>query len=104
MALCTRVSTPGLLQEVLKGEAVHDGSEHAHVVGAGTVHAALGQFGAAEEVASADDDCDLDVGDCGRDLLGHATDGIRVNAQFPAAEDLAGELQEDAAPVLLWLG
>ena len=40
----------GLFQEVLEGEAVHDRAEHAHVVGAGTVHAALGQFGAAEEV------------------------------------------------------
>ena len=40
----------GLFREVLEGEAVHDRAEHAHVVGAGTVHAALGQFGAAEEV------------------------------------------------------
>ena len=51
------------------------------------------QFGAAEEVASADDDRDLHIGNCGGDLLGHAADGIRVDAQFPAAEDLAGELQ-----------
>ena len=31
---------PGLLNEVLKGQGVHDGSQHAHVVGAGAVHAA----------------------------------------------------------------
>ena len=36
--------------------------------------------------------------------LATAADGVRVNAQLAAAEDLAGELQEDAAPVLLWLG
>ena len=94
----------GLLKEVLQRQAVHDGAEHAHVVGAGAVHAALGQFGAAEEVAAADDDRDLDVGNGGGDLLGHAADGVRVDAELAAAEDLAGELQQDAAPVLLWLG
>src|SRR5205823_11733602 len=43
-----------LLQEVLQRQAVHHGGDHAHVVGAGPVHAALGQLGAAEEVAAAD--------------------------------------------------
>ena len=93
----------GLLQEVLEGQAVHDGAEHAHVVGAGAVHAALRQFGAAEEVAAADDDRDLDVGDGGGDLLGDAADGVRVDAQLAAAEDLAGKFQKYAAPGLLWL-
>ena len=51
----------GLLEEVLQGERVHDGAEHAHVVGAAAVHAALRELGAAEEVAAADDDRDLDV-------------------------------------------
>ena len=50
-----------LLEEVLQRQAVHDGAEHAHVVGAGAVHAALLQLGAAEEVAAADDDRDLDA-------------------------------------------
>ena len=31
---------PRLLNEVLQGQGVHDGSQHAHVVGAGAVHAA----------------------------------------------------------------
>ena len=51
-----------LLQEVLEGQAVHHDAEHAHVVGAGTVHAALLQLGAAEEVAATGDDRDLDAG------------------------------------------
>src|SRR5699024_12807382 len=44
-----------LLEEVLQRQAVHHGAEHAHVIGTGAVHAELGQFGAAEEVAAADD-------------------------------------------------
>ena len=51
-----------LLQEVLQRQAVHHGAEHAHVVGAGAVHAALLELGAAEEVAAADDDGDLHAG------------------------------------------
>ena len=47
-------------ERVLEGEGVDDGGEHAHVVG-GPVHV-LGLVGdAAEDVAAADDDGDLDV-------------------------------------------
>ena len=61
-----------LLEEVLQGETVHHGAEHAHVVGPGAPCRAAGAR-AAEEVAAADDDGDLDtaahrVGD----LLGDA--------------------------------
>ena len=72
MADCTRVGGSGLLEEVLQREGVHHGAEHAHVVGPATVHAALGQLGAAEEVAAADDDGDLDVRRRRRDLLARA--------------------------------
>ena len=66
---------PCLLQEVLQGQAVHDGAEHAHVVGARAVHAALVQLGAAEVVAAADHDGHLgpaahDVGDLARRCSG----------------------------------
>ena len=62
-----------LLQEVLQREAVHHGAEHAHVVGAGPVHAALLQLGAAEEVAAADHHGDLHAAaDHGGDLPGDA--------------------------------
>src|SRR5205807_9722454 len=88
-----------VLEEVLQGEAVHDGAEHSHVVGAAAVHAALGELGTAEVVAAAHDDGDLDagaddVGDLARDRL----DDVGVHAEPTAArEGLAGQLQEDAA-------
>ena len=37
--LDARVDAVLALQEVLQGKTVHDGAEHAHVVGAGAVHA-----------------------------------------------------------------
>src|SRR5690606_14070890 len=69
-------------------------AEHAHVVRAASVHATLGEFSTAEEVATTDDDRDLRV--CGRrsDLLGQAADHIGVDAERAAAEGLTGELQQ----------
>jgi len=65
----------GLLEEVLQREAVHDGAEHAHVVGACAVEALLRELGTAEEVAAADDDRDLDAGSHGLGDLGcHPSD------------------------------
>ena len=50
-----------LLEGVLQRQRVHDGGEHADVVGLRAVHA-LGRGGdAAEDVAAADDDGDLDA-------------------------------------------
>jgi hypothetical protein len=91
----------GLLQEILQGQAVHDCAEHTHVVGAGTVHAALGKFGAAEEVSASYDDCHLDLGNSCGDLLGDGADGFRVHAKLSAADDLAGQLQQYTTTGLL---
>src|SRR5690606_10721046 len=102
---------PGLLEEVLQGERVHHRAEHAHVVGPAAVHPALAQFGAAEEVAAADDHRDLDavlvVGPLrgGRgDLSGDLADDVGVDAQLPAAERLTRELQEDPTTTVLLPG
>ena len=46
---------------VLQRERVHDGREHAHVVGRDAVHAGASEARAAKDVAAADDDRDLDV-------------------------------------------
>jgi hypothetical protein len=88
----------GLLEQVLQRQAVHDGAEHAHVVGAGPVHAALGDLGAAEEVAAADDDRDLHAAvDDVAHLPGDVGDDVEVEADRAAAEHLAGQLQQHAA-------
>jgi hypothetical protein len=98
MAVWTRVSMPFLLQEVLQRKAVHHGAEHAHVVGAGPVHALLLQFGAAEEVAAADDDGHLDTRLRGfGDLPGDALDDVGRHADAAAAEDLTGQLEQHPA-------
>jgi hypothetical protein len=86
-----------LLEKVLQGKAVHDGAEHAHVVGARTVHASHLQLGAPEEVAASDDDCNLHpathhVGN----LTGQQVDDVRVDPELAAAEDLTGELEQHA--------
>jgi hypothetical protein len=87
-----------LLQEVLQREAVHDGAEHAHVVGPGAVHAALGELGAPEEVAAADHDGHLDAVACHPgDLASHGRHDVRVDAHSATAEDLTGELQHHPA-------
>ena len=55
------------------------------------------QLGAAEEVAAADDDGDLDAVDRRGDLAGHLADDVGVHAELSPAERLARQLQEDAA-------
>src|SRR4051794_2910332 len=86
-----------LLEEVLERETVHHGAQHAHVVGAGTVHATLLQLSAAEEVPAADHDRDLDAAaDHRRDLAGHGVDDVGIDTDPPTAEDLPGELEQHA--------
>jgi hypothetical protein len=86
----------GLLEQVLQGQAVHDRAEHAHVVGAGPVHPPLRDLGAAEEVAAAHDDGDLRAGlHHVADLPGDVGDDVEVEADRAAAEDLAGQLEQD---------
>src|SRR5690606_15650393 len=93
----------GLLEEVLQREGVHDGAEHAHVVGASAVHAALAELRPAEEVAAADDDRHFDavgvVLAARRRLRDLARDGahhIGVHAEGSRTECLSRELEQDA--------
>ena len=92
------------LQEVLQRKAIHHGAEHAHVVGAGPVHAALVQFGAAEEVAATDDDGDLHAvgGDVG-DLVGDGGHHVRVDADLAAAEHLTAEFEHHSSERASWV-
>ena len=84
-------------ERVLQREAVHDGREHAHVVGGDAVHAGPREARAAEDVAAADDDGDLDVaGHDVPDLAGDALQDGRVDAVVGGAEQrLAADLEQD---------
>jgi hypothetical protein len=96
IAVCTRGVHALLLEQVLQRQAVHDRAEHAHVVGAGAVHAALGDLRAAEEVAAADDDRDLHAAaDDVAHLPGDVGHHVEVEPDRAAAEDLARQLEQD---------
>jgi hypothetical protein len=85
-----------LLEEVLEGQAVHDGAQHAHVVGARALHPLLLQLGPAEEVAAADDDCDLDsLADAGRDLPGNSPHHVRVDSDGSPSERFTGQFEQN---------
>ena len=62
MADSTRAGTPSCSSAFCKRQRVHDGRQHAHVVGGGAVHALGGAGEAAEDVAAADHDGDLAPG------------------------------------------
>src|SRR5687767_729222 len=85
------------LERVLQGEAVHDGREHAHVVCRDAVHARPRQAGAAEDVAAADDDRDLDVaGHDFPDLPRDALQDGRIDAVVRGAEQrFAADLEQN---------
>ncbi len=87
------------LEHVLEGHGVHDGGEHAHVVGGGALDMTSGgECFTADEVAAADDDGDLDAALCDLcDLFGDADKlaGVEAKATF-TAEAFAGDFQQDA--------
>jgi alpha-D-ribose 1-methylphosphonate 5-triphosphate diphosphatase PhnM len=87
---------PGLFEEVLQGEGVHDRAQHAHVVGASAIHAALAEFGASKEVATTHDHGNVDLlGRFGNFLRERSYD-IGIYSQGAAAKGFAGEFEEDA--------
>ena len=88
-----------LLQRVLQGQRVHDGGQHAHVVGGGAIHALGGAGQPAEDVAAADHDGDLGARRHGiPDLAGEALHHRHVDAVGGLAHQrLAGKLQQQRA-------
>ena len=94
------------LESILKRKGVHAGGEHADVVGLGTVHAFCRTRHAAEDVAAADGDGQLDaVVDDLFDLDGELFDHLRVDAVAGVAhQGLAGELEQDALVLVVFLG
>ena len=88
---------PQALQRILHGECVHDGGEHAHVVGGHAVHAGARQARTAKDIAPADDHGDLhfhlpDI----LQLASDALDDGRVDAVVGVAhQGLPRELHQD---------
>ena len=93
IAVWTRVGWPSPSSASCSASAVDHGGEHAHVVGAGAVHAARRAGHAAEDVAAADHDRDLDAEVAAglRDLLRDAHDDLGVDA-------VADRLSANASP------
>ena len=93
-----RTSQPAGLDGVLEGEPVDHGGEHAGVVGGGLGHAEFAGEPAAEEVAAADDDADLDAAVTALDdLTGDVVEGLGVDAGVSLSlERLAGDLEDDS--------
>ena len=93
------------LERILERERVDHRGEHAHVVGAGAIHASLGAAEPAEDVAAPDDHRDLHaevrarVGDLVGDALHHG--GVDPEADARIRERLAGELQHHSAVLAL---
>ena len=82
----------GLFQKVLKGERVHHGAEHSHVVRTTAIHAPLGKFSAAEEVASPDHHGHFGFLGALRDFAGNLSHHIGVDPQLTIAKSFTREL------------
>ncbi len=87
-----------LLERALHRQRVHHGREHADRVGAGALDALVGAEQAAEEIAAADDDRDLDAEVGGRlEIGGDALHRRRVEAErVRPHQRLARQLDDDA--------
>ena len=91
------------LEGILQGERVHDRSEHADVVGLRAIHALRRARNAAEDVAAAHNDSELDtvVHDF-RDFVGQVIDHLRIDPVTQiAGERLAGKLQKHTLVLVL---
>src|SRR5690606_17609607 len=79
-----------LLQEVLERQTVHDGAEHADVIGPGTIHPPALQFGTPEEVPTAGYNGHLHASPHHLgDLASHLLHDVWIDAHRTATEGLA---------------
>ena len=79
-----------LLKEILQSQAVHDRTEHAHVIASATIDTRLLKFGASEEIAATRHDSDLNtLLDRGHDFLRNTADHLSVDADGSPAKRLA---------------
>ena len=87
-----------VLEGILQGERVHNGREHAHIIGLSTLHATGSACHAAENIAAADNDADLMAnGEQLLDLLGKMVGNLGVDAILAVAHQcFAGKLKKHA--------
>lgn len=87
-----------MLEGILQGERVHNGCQHAHVVGLSTLHATGSTCHAAENIAAADNDADLMAnGEQLLDLLSKMVGNLGVDAILAVAHQrFAGKLKKHA--------
>ncbi|SIA60957.1 Uncharacterised protein [Mycobacteroides abscessus subsp. abscessus] len=88
----------GLVDKVLECERVHDGAKHAHVVSARTLKTLASKLCTTEEVATTDDDRNLDTfTHSRRDLLRNVADNLGVQTDRSTPECFSGQLEQNAA-------
>ena len=85
-----------LFEGVLHGKRVHDGRQHAHIVGACPVEALGRRCEAAKDIAAAHDETQFMTRLLGRrDLTGDPRDRIGIDADLPLPhQHFAGELEQ----------
>ncbi|MNG05349.1 hypothetical protein D3C84_885350 [compost metagenome] len=85
----------GTFQRVAHGQGVHHSGQHAHVVAGDPVHASLAQRFTAEQVATTDDQTDLNTdADQLANFQCHAIQNFRVDPElFRAHQGLAAKLE-----------
>ena len=100
-----------LVESVLHGEAVHHGAEHAHGVALSAIHAASRSGNAANKIAAANHECDLNTLLDDRSNFGcHVRKNLVVDAvALFTCEGFATELEKNALefrhnylPVISW--
>ena len=87
-----------VFEGILKGERIHNGCQHAHVVGLGALHATGSAGHAAENVAAADNNADLVTNsEQLLDLLGKMVGNLGIDAILAIAHQcFSGKLQKHA--------
>ena len=84
-----------MLKGILQGKRVHNGCQHAHVVGLGALHATGSAGHAAENVAAADNNADLMAnGEQLLDLLGKMVGNLGVDAILAVAHQCSPKTSE----------
>src|SRR5205085_4520858 len=88
-----------LFERILQGQRIDHGRQHPHIIAGSSLDASLAAGKAAENIATTNDDDNLDAQLANfPNLFGHVLDRFGSNAHAAiAAEGLAAQFQEDPA-------